>query len=224
MTSFISDKVSNIWQNESSVKLGGSFSVQWLSICEMPFSKVKNLVNPINNNEYVIKSRDTQELPKEIAISVCNTCFEQEKSDAYKSSRPALTDTELINKISEDIKKNRESKKYYFNKLEYMQRQNANIRPVVPPVGLAVNQNNPANIPPSYPWPYMGHYIYPNADMSMYPRMPYMYPGMPNIPGMPNMQNLQHLNTNEESKRERSRDKSIDKSVSSKKSRTSQNQ
>jgi hypothetical protein len=65
MTSFISDKVSTIWQNEYSVKLGGSFSIHWLCICEMPFVKVKNLTNPLNSNELIIKSRDTQELPKE---------------------------------------------------------------------------------------------------------------------------------------------------------------
>jgi hypothetical protein len=110
MSSFISDKVSNIWQNESSVKLGGSFAVQWLSMCEMPFSKVKNLVNPINNNEYVIKSRDTQELPREIGITLCNYCYEQEKFECtFKSVRPLYHDPEMINKMIEEIKKNRES-------------------------------------------------------------------------------------------------------------------
>jgi cleavage and polyadenylation specificity factor subunit 4 len=109
MTSLISDKVSNIWQNESSVKLGGSFTVQWLSICEMPFSKVKNMVNPINN-EFVIKSRDTQELPKEIGISLCSNCYEQEKFESsYKTSKPLIVDQDTVNKIQEEIKKNRES-------------------------------------------------------------------------------------------------------------------
>jgi hypothetical protein len=110
MTSFISDKVSNIWQNESSVKLGGSFAVQWLCMCEMPFSKLKNLVNPLNNNEYVIKSRDTQEITKEIGITIGKYCLDQEKFEStYKTGRPLFHDVEFINKISEEIKKNRES-------------------------------------------------------------------------------------------------------------------
>lgn len=115
MTSFISDKVSNIWQNESSVKLGGSFSIHWLSMCELPFNKVKNLVNPINNNESVIKSRDTQELPKDIGITLCNLCWDQEKfENSYKSIKPVYCDPDIINKINEDVKKSRESKKIDF--------------------------------------------------------------------------------------------------------------
>jgi hypothetical protein len=111
MTSFISDKVSSIWQNESSVRLGGSFSVQWLSICEMPFSKVKNLVNPLNNNECVIKSRDTQELTKEVGIVLCNSCFEQEKFEiTYRQVKPNVNDNEMMSKVMEEIKINRESK------------------------------------------------------------------------------------------------------------------
>jgi hypothetical protein len=112
MTSFISDKVSNIWQNESSVKLGGSFSVQWLSICELPFSKVKNLTNPLNSNEFVIKSRDTQELTKDIGISLSNYCFEQEKYDNAYKNKQSFVDIEILTKIHDDIKKSRESKRY----------------------------------------------------------------------------------------------------------------
>jgi hypothetical protein len=60
--------------------------------------------------------------------------------------------------------------------------------------------------------PYMYHAGVPNVDMSMYPRMPYMYPGMqPGMPhpmqtGMPQME------------RERSRGQSLEKSVKSGKS------
>jgi hypothetical protein len=110
MTSFISDKVSSIWQNESSVRLGGSFSVQWLSICEMPFSKAKNLVNPLNNNECVIKSRDTQELTKEVGILLCNSCYEQEKFEiTYRQVKPNVNENEMMTKVMEEIKINRES-------------------------------------------------------------------------------------------------------------------
>ena len=111
MTSFISDKVSNVWQNESSVKLGGSFAVQWICMCEMPFSKLKNLVNPLNNNEYVIKSRDTQEITKDIGMTLCKMCLDQEKFEsAYKTGRPIFQESEFISKITEEIKRNRESK------------------------------------------------------------------------------------------------------------------
>jgi hypothetical protein len=110
MSSFISDKVSSLWQNESSVKLGGSFAVQWLCICEMPFTKVKNMVNPINNNEYVIKSRDTQELPKDIGNSLCGYCYEQEKfENSYKATKTFFVDSDMVLRIQDEIKKNRES-------------------------------------------------------------------------------------------------------------------
>jgi hypothetical protein len=110
MNSFISDKVSNIWQNESSVKLGGSFSVQWICTCEMPFTKVKNLINPINN-EPIIKSRDTQELPKDLGILLCNYCNEQEKyENMYKTTKNTPLTEEMVHRILENTKKSRESK------------------------------------------------------------------------------------------------------------------
>lgn len=77
----------------------------------MPFSKVKNMVNPINNNEYVIKSRDTQELPKELGLELCAYCYEQEKfENTFKPPRQYVVDQEMVGKIIEEIKKNRESK------------------------------------------------------------------------------------------------------------------
>ena len=115
MTSYISDKVSSCWLNENSVKLGGSFTVQWLCQCEFPFTKVRNLVNPINNNEPVIKSRDTQELPRDIGTILCNMCFDYEKGEAaYKIGKHQLTDEATIQKLLDEIKKNKESKFIYF--------------------------------------------------------------------------------------------------------------
>ena len=110
MTSFISDKVSTIWQNEYSVKLGGSFSIHWLCICEMPFSKVKNLTNSLNNHEPIIKSRDTQELPKDIGVLLCNYCYEQEKfENSIKTTKPNYFESDTLTKIYDEIKRNRES-------------------------------------------------------------------------------------------------------------------
>ena len=105
MASFITDNVSKLWNNDYSVKLGGTFSTQWLVNCELPFSHVKNLTNPLNNHEPVIKSRDTQELPKEIGIQLCHMCY-----DMQESSRRNIYDVEKINKIIEENKKHRESK------------------------------------------------------------------------------------------------------------------
>jgi hypothetical protein len=110
MTSFISDKVSNIWQNESSVKLGGPFSVVWLCQTELPFVKVGNLSNPINNNESIRNSRDTQELPRDIGWYICNLCFEYEKGEAaYKIGKQQFVDEAAIQRMMDDVKRNKES-------------------------------------------------------------------------------------------------------------------
>ncbi len=105
MTSFITNNESKLWNNDYSVKLGGTFSTQWLVNCDLPFSSVKELNNPLNNGEPVIKSRDTQELPKEIGIQLCHKCYEVQESGRRNSY-----DTEKINKIMEENKKLRESK------------------------------------------------------------------------------------------------------------------
>lgn len=115
MTSFISDKVSNIWQNESSVKLGGPFSVNWLCQTDLPFVKVGNLSNPINNNESIRNSRDTQEMPKDIGTYICNLCFEHEKGEAaYKIGKQQFIDEASIQRLMDEVKKNKESNKILF--------------------------------------------------------------------------------------------------------------
>lgn len=106
MTSFISDKVSSLWNNDYSVKLGGTFNIQWLTECEMPFNFVKNLTNPLNNYEPVVKSRDTQEIPKEIGIQICHLCYEIDSSNTKKE----LMDSTKINHLMENNKRLRESR------------------------------------------------------------------------------------------------------------------
>jgi len=131
MTSYISDKVSNFWQNESSIKLGGSFAVQWLCQCDFHFSNVKHISNPLNNNESIIKSRDTQELPKELGVQICNLLFEKEKAEiAQKPGKSQILDDPTITKIQEEIKKNRESKFFYFFNfflIEFLQIKQGNL-------------------------------------------------------------------------------------------------
>jgi hypothetical protein len=105
MTSLISNKVSSLWNNDYSVKLGGTFSIQWLIECEMPFNYVKNLTNPLNNYEPVVKSRDTQEIPKEIGIQICHLCYEIDNTNDKKGT----LDSFKINQIIENNKRLRES-------------------------------------------------------------------------------------------------------------------
>lgn len=134
MTSFPSDRPSPNWHNENNVKLGGSFGVKWLCVCEMPFNKIKNMTNPLNGNEPLNKSRDTQELPKELGIDLCSLCFDQEKSDSsYKPSKNITKD--MMDKIQDEIKNNKD--KHNQNKQINNNIQNNN------------NRINNAQIPPT---------------------------------------------------------------------------
>jgi len=110
MTSFISDTKSPHWNNESQVKLGGVFKIQWLSSCVLPLSKVKNINNPMNYGESVANSRDTTEVTKDIGILLCNLCYEQEKCDLMYKSKPPCFDIENLTSVIEKIKKSKEGK------------------------------------------------------------------------------------------------------------------
>lgn len=108
MTSFVSDKIASYWTNENGVNLGGCFSVQWLVTCELPFQKVSNIINPLNN-ESVIKSRDTTELTKEIGVQICQMCLEKELEEISNQNRPKHFNIESgLMKVFEDIKKNKD--------------------------------------------------------------------------------------------------------------------
>lgn len=110
MKSYISDKVSSLWNNDSYVKLGGTFQIQWLCATELPFSKVKHLTNPLNNNETVVKGRDTQELPMELGFQICSLSLEQEKYESQLGTKKQIFNIENVNKLSEEIRINRENK------------------------------------------------------------------------------------------------------------------
>jgi hypothetical protein len=77
MTTAVSSHVSSAWTTEG-VNIGGSFGVQWLSVCDLPFSKTKEMLNPLNNNEFLNKSRDTQEVPWDLGIYLSKLCVQQE--------------------------------------------------------------------------------------------------------------------------------------------------
>lgn len=105
MKNFIGDKTSDIWNMHHSVKIGGNFKVQWLCSCEYPFSKLKHLNNPFNNHEPLIKSRDTQEITKELGIQVCHLLYNQEKQ---KLGNKPIFDNNIIPEVLSEVKKNRE--------------------------------------------------------------------------------------------------------------------
>lgn len=108
MTSYIGDKVSDIWDRETKVPLGGSFSVKWLCICQLPFSRVKHLING-KTNEPVTKARDATEIePIEVAYEMCYYCLEQEKKE--NKNRKIFTNEE-INEILYNIKKSKDEMK-----------------------------------------------------------------------------------------------------------------
>ncbi len=48
------------WQVQDSIKLGGSFKILWLRVCNVNFSRVSQMKNKFNNGEPIKKSRDTQ--------------------------------------------------------------------------------------------------------------------------------------------------------------------
>ena len=109
MTSCSADTSSNLWQIESNIKLGGDFSVVWLCNCELNSSKAKHLLNSKKNNDPVNKSRDCTELSQNCGYELCKLCFEKEKKDLENNPQQTKVqiNKQLIDKINEEIKNNR---------------------------------------------------------------------------------------------------------------------
>ena len=195
MTSFIGDKVSAHWQNENGIKLGGSFSVFWLCFCELSFERVKDLQNPLNNQENVSKSRDCTELPKDIGIKLCLLCFEQEKIESNNNKNKNFIDLEKIKYIEGIIKKNKDNQNLKMK--NNINNNNTN----------NINNNMNGNFPMMRPG-----LIYPN----------YMMPGMYNMfsmgmmPIIPNQQIIQQQQQLQNLERERERERSRERRNKSK--------
>jgi hypothetical protein len=51
--------------------LGGCFQIEWISYAFLSFSRLEHVSNPLNGNEPIKKSRDTQELPASIGKTIC---------------------------------------------------------------------------------------------------------------------------------------------------------
>ena len=50
------------WIGVNPRRLGGAFRLQWITKCGVPFSKVRDLRNRMNNDKSVCSSRDCQEI------------------------------------------------------------------------------------------------------------------------------------------------------------------
>ena len=231
MTSCTADSPSNLWQIETNIKLGGNFSVVWLCFCELSFQKAKHLQNNKKNNESVNKSRDCTELPPNIGNELCKLCYEQEKKDLINNPQQAKVpiNEQLIEKINEEIKNNRNKQLKKYNKsLSNTNEQNENNANNNKPNENASNINasntmgapipqiqNPNNIMPMPSVPFYFINPYWNNPMGIHPHNPVI----PNtvIPTVINPQQPKQENDkNDKNKKEKERNR--DKDNKSKKS------
>ena len=102
MDSQITNKVGVYWKNNESIKLGGCFKVEWITTAPLEFSKLQNISNPLNNDEPIRKSRDTQELPPDLGKKIC-LMFDIPKKN-LKVESPSMDanykkDVQLINRV-----------------------------------------------------------------------------------------------------------------------------
>ena len=72
MSTPISNKVAHYWKNTETIKLGGCFKIEWITYACLNFNRLQNYTNPLNNNEPIRKSRDTQELPLKEGKEICS--------------------------------------------------------------------------------------------------------------------------------------------------------
>lgn len=60
-----------LWRNDSNIKLGGSFKLEWISDIPLSFNKILNMTNPLNDNDYVRKSKDGTEIEPSVGKELC---------------------------------------------------------------------------------------------------------------------------------------------------------
>jgi hypothetical protein len=125
MTSYIQKNISNLWKNDDNkeIKLGGCFNVYWISKNEIKFnSEIKNMINPLNNNDPVIKSRDTQELPHNLGFRICEMLMDSDTSLALRNQYMPLQF------VQNKILQSRQAFNYYSNSLFINQNNQKNER------------------------------------------------------------------------------------------------
>ena len=66
MMSSVKQEMSQAWKDKGfyyltkeTIKLGGVFKIKWFRFSNVPFAKLGDIKNPLNENEPVKKSRDT---------------------------------------------------------------------------------------------------------------------------------------------------------------------
>ncbi|KAJ7517618.1 hypothetical protein O6H91_21G031800 [Diphasiastrum complanatum] len=74
MSSPIGRRRANVWSeaNEGANPWGGTFSVKWLRLYDLPFQRTVHLKNPLNHFKPVKISRDCQELAQDIGEALCS--------------------------------------------------------------------------------------------------------------------------------------------------------
>jgi hypothetical protein len=60
-----------LWRNDSNIKLGGSFKLEWIADIPLSFNKILNMTNPLNDNDYVRKSKDGTEIEPSVGKELC---------------------------------------------------------------------------------------------------------------------------------------------------------
>eukprot|EP00250_Pteridium_aquilinum_P011997 c20443_g1_i1 orf=115-1707(+) len=80
MVSPIGRRRVNVW---SEANWGGTFSVEWIRLYDLPFQKTLHLKNPLNSFKPVKISRDCQELTEEIGEALCALLDEGAESEDY---------------------------------------------------------------------------------------------------------------------------------------------
>ncbi|KAI5059264.1 hypothetical protein GOP47_0025583 [Adiantum capillus-veneris] len=84
MISPIGRRKVNVW---SEANWGGTFSVEWIRLHDLPFQKTLHLKNPLNSHKPVKISRDCQELTAEIGEALCALIDEGANSEEYSKRR-----------------------------------------------------------------------------------------------------------------------------------------
>ncbi|CAM6081598.1 unnamed protein product [Calypogeia fissa] len=100
MTSPIGRRRATVWSeaNQGANPWGGSFSVEWLRLYDLPFQKTVHLKNPLNYFKPVKISRDCQELAEEVGQALCALIDEgadREERPKRKVTAGDLSDSSL---------------------------------------------------------------------------------------------------------------------------------
>ncbi|GBG71620.1 hypothetical protein CBR_g9036 [Chara braunii] len=115
MASPIGRRMSTLWSEngEGGSPWGGTFSVEWIRLFDLPFQKTLHLKNPLNHWKPVKISRDCQELTADIGEALCALIDEgAEKESSAKSSTVASPVQEPFIPRKQECKKGKARKLY----------------------------------------------------------------------------------------------------------------